>query len=365
MAKNTAEKNQVYLFFGEDSFLVDKEASGIIEKLKPSLDPAFGMERIDGAVNTVAEACDAVSKTVEALVTRGFCGGKLVWLKNASFLDRSVTGRSKAVKDKLEALSSLVSSGLPSGHVLLVSSLNVDKTTSFYKTLKKTGDVREFAPEKAPYRQVEALKQFVASECKNYGLTISDRVMSALQERAGTSKTLLCQEIAKLSLFLGERKEVTSKDVQLVVSPSREASNFDFLDAVGKKDIRKALTLLRDMLFHKDNSIGVIFMMESHFKQLGIFKELIAMGLIERRGRNASVKSMPGELEQTLEKLLKRKPQTYHSFYLGKMVEQSDNFSAAKIRAVQKIIAQTHQKMVRSSIPKEILLELALIRVCR
>lgn len=363
-----AKEKQVYLFFGEDAFLRDKACTELVEKIKPSLDESFGFEQIDGAVNTVAEAVDAIGKTSEALVTRVFFGnGKLVWLKKANFLDRSVTGRSTTVKDKINEIITLITKGLPEGHILLVSAPAVDKATSFYKTCKKAGDTREFTPEKTAYRLNAAIKDFIAEEAKLHGLTIRSTTIAAFQEKVGSDKAIIHQEIEKLSVYLGDRKEITANDIKLLVSPSKDYSGLEFMDAMGERDLARATTLLKGMLFRKESPIGIISMMESRFKQFGIYKELDKLKLIKKPRYpkdTAAFKDMSAEQQQIIERLLKRPLKSIHSFFLTKTVMQTGNFTLKEINNIHNIIAQTHQKMVRSSVPNELLLELALIKIC-
>ena len=89
-----AKASPIHFVTGSDEAAVRKAASALARELAPGAD-VFGLEIIDGAVDTADAAVKCVQKTIQALLTLPFLGGsKLVWLKNASFLADSVAGRS-------------------------------------------------------------------------------------------------------------------------------------------------------------------------------------------------------------------------------------------------------------------------------
>ncbi|MCX6973559.1 MAG: hypothetical protein NTZ94_04520, partial [Verrucomicrobia bacterium] len=76
-AKKTS--SSVYFIAGSDDAAVKKAASALAEKLAPGAD-AFGLEVIDGGVETVDAAVSQLQETLQALATLPFLGGsKLVW----------------------------------------------------------------------------------------------------------------------------------------------------------------------------------------------------------------------------------------------------------------------------------------------
>ena len=119
-----------YFITGSDEAAVKKAAVALAAELAPGAD-AFGLETIDGAVDTVDAAAGKIHETSQALLTLPFLGGtKLVWLKSATFLADTVTGRSDSVSEALEALCEVLKSPLPDGVVFLMSAPEPDKRRS-------------------------------------------------------------------------------------------------------------------------------------------------------------------------------------------------------------------------------------------
>src|SRR5688572_424995 len=137
------EASRIRVVVGSDESEVKRAAKKIAEELAPAGD--FGSDIIDGSVDYAEHAAQRIHQTIEALLTFPFLGGdKLVWLKNATFLDDSTTGRAEVVVEALEKLADVLRSGLPEKTHFLLSALDVDKRRTFYKTLQKLAKVDVF-----------------------------------------------------------------------------------------------------------------------------------------------------------------------------------------------------------------------------
>ena len=129
----------IHFISGSDDSAVKKAASELAAKLAPGAD-AFGLEIIDGAVETVDAAIARTREAMQSLATMPFLGGtKLVWLKSAAFLADSVAGRSENVTAVVEQLCDLLDEGLPDGVAFLLSAPGADKRRSAYKRISKAG----------------------------------------------------------------------------------------------------------------------------------------------------------------------------------------------------------------------------------
>src|SRR4030088_3593074 len=85
--KSPTRTPKIHAVVGSDEAEVKRAAAELAERLTPPGAGDFGLEIIDGAVENVEQAVARIRSTIEALQTLPFLGsGKLVWLKNASFL---------------------------------------------------------------------------------------------------------------------------------------------------------------------------------------------------------------------------------------------------------------------------------------
>ena len=142
MVSTKKRASEVHFVTGSDEAAVRKAAVEFAKDLAPDAD-VFGLEVIDGAVDNVEAAINALQQASQALLTLPFLGGsKLVWLKNASFLADVGAGRSESVTGALETLCQVLESGLPEGVSFLLSAPLADKRRTGYKALGETCDHR-------------------------------------------------------------------------------------------------------------------------------------------------------------------------------------------------------------------------------
>src|SRR5690606_15552480 len=79
--------------------------------------------------------------------------------------------------------------------------------------------------------------------------------------------------------FIGDRDEITDKDVLQVVSRSRVDRIFDLTDAIGGKDKAKALTVLANLLEFGQSEVGAVALLNRHFRILSQIKSLSSQAL--------------------------------------------------------------------------------------
>ena len=142
-AAKTKTASQIYAVLGSDDVAVKSTARELAGQLTPAEGGDFGCDVIDGAVQYVSDAVDRIHATIEALLTFPFFGGeKLVWLKSATFLADTVTGRSETVTKALDKLLAILQDGLPEGIVFL---LRIEIMVGLTENLG-SGDVGYFLP---------------------------------------------------------------------------------------------------------------------------------------------------------------------------------------------------------------------------
>lgn len=80
------------------------------------------------------------------------------------------------------------------------------------------------------------------------GGTIDAETAALLATYVGSSLRDLDNELEKLFLYTGERTVITRDDVSAVVGISREYNVFEFQNAIGRRDARRATEILERML---------------------------------------------------------------------------------------------------------------------
>lgn len=93
-----------------------------------------------------------------------------------------------------------------------------------------------------------AMPGWVAAEMQRLGKTIDRAAAQELCEMVGSDIDRLLREVEKISLYVGDRDEVTVEDVHAVSIPVSEENIFELMDAIGRKDAATALSMLDGVL---------------------------------------------------------------------------------------------------------------------
>lgn len=116
----------------------------------------------------------------------------------------------------------------------------LDGRTSLSKLLKKTAHVftsKKIYDSKLP----EWTNELVTAR----GYNIAQKALMLLVEHIGNDLSRIANEVDKLLLNLGSEKLITEDDIEKYVGVSKEYNVFELQDALGKKDLSKAMKIIR------------------------------------------------------------------------------------------------------------------------
>lgn len=77
------------------------------------------------------------------------------------------------------------------------------------------------------------------------GLSIAPKALQLMVEHIGNDLSRIHNEITKLEVNLGGRKQITEDDIEQYVGVSKEFNVFELQSALGKKDLGRALTIVQ------------------------------------------------------------------------------------------------------------------------
>ena len=360
---------QLYLVCGDDEFQVTTRAKALVDELVPQAEASLGLERLDGAATTIEMALEVIASAEEAIRTPSFFGGhKLVWLQNCSFLSDAVVGKSDAVKARLERLAKTLSDGLLPGHYLLITAGKPDKRFAFYKACAGVGEVEEYSTPEKQRQAEQSARQRAIGWVREAGLEMSEPVLQHFIERVGMDSRHLNNELTKLSTYLGDRREVSLDDLDAITSASRESVAWDLSDAFGKRDLPRALELLRQLLFQQESCLRLMGMLGNRIRDLAIYREAIDRGWMQTGGgRGGALQwgEVPPDTAELYASAMARDPRKVHPYRAGLLAEQARGFSMRELRICMKLHADTQRLLVSSSRDPVVLMELLLIRMLK
>jgi DNA polymerase-3 subunit delta len=166
---------------------------------------------------------------------------------------------------------------------------------------------------------------------------------------------------------MGERKKVERDDIDAIVCASSTSMAWDLTDAIGKRDIDSALKVLRQLLFQRENPVGLVMAIHHLMRNLLIYREALENKwlIIGSGNSNAKWVGVPPEMDEHYAKSYLRDPRKMHPYRLGILAAQASNYKLRELRRCQKEVMEAHEQMVSSSVPQEIILELLLMRMMR
>lgn len=370
MAKKSQDKSEVnlFLFVGDNRFKASAEARKIINQRLSPEEQTLSLEIIDGQASNAADAVDVIAQCRQAIATAGFLADKkLVWLQNASFFDNSPTGKSKSVKEAIDRLTSVISTTFPENHTLIITAKEVKGKTSFLKTCKQKGKVVEFALPK-PWRRDKTAFEYAREVFAKKGISINSFLLKEFIGKTSTDLSHIQQESEKLTMFLGNRKQVRREDLQQIVCASHEKFSWDIEDALRNRDLARSINVLRQLLFQKHEPVALVTALAYHFRYLLLVREALDCGLLKPGtsrlpAQKQNLKNVPDHLQEFLIQALSADPRKRHPIAMRNAVTETRTYTRKKLVEAYDTILETRKKLVSTRVSPALLMEMLLIKL--
>lgn len=278
----TGPLSEVYFFYGEEIFLGERLKDAVIMKALGTLKDDFNLQVFYGKDAAMGDVINAAS-------------GFPVMSDRKVVVVKDLDAFSKADKDAL-----LHYTARPSDTTcLILMAVKADFRLSFYKTLAEhavTVEVQK--PDENEWQ--DWIEHFITEKEKR----IDPHAAFLLASRLEISLQDLYGEIEKIVTYIGDRPVITDADVEAVIGLSRQYNAFQLADAVGEKDLGKALAIFRRMLANGEEPVGIIIMLFRHFNILWVIRDMSQAG------------DAPADIERTLKEQWNIWPQLYRQNYL-------------------------------------------------
>lgn len=338
-----------YVFHGDDEFGSAEELSRLRAKLAGG-DPAMAELNttiLDGKGLTLGElrhVCDAIPFMADRRLV--IVNGLLSRLASGRQLRGRATSKAEGgarneslLKDLIAYLPVLP----PTTRLIFVESKTLQTSHPVLRLVAKEGKAIG-AYSKLFTRPKEGdLPGWILRRTKTKAGAISSEAAVMLAELGGNDLRLLDQEIDKLVLYVDGR-QITTEDVQALVSHAREMSIFDLVDCVGRRQTDRALRLLHQLL---DDGAAPLYLLTMLARQVRILiqvKELRAQGLGPRE--------IAGRLK-------------LHPYVAEKGCAQAQNFAMAQLEAAYQQLVQTDWRLKTGQMPENLALDVLIVGLTR
>lgn len=285
----TGQLKQIYLLYGEEDYLKKQYRDKLHQAIVP-LEDTMNYAYYEGKGINVREVID-LAETLPFFSER-----RLIILENSGFFKTASPELADYMKE------------LPKTTAMIFVETEIDKRGKLYKAVKDKGRVVELG------RQDEGtLLRWVAGHVKREGKQITEQTIRFFLTKVGTDMENIQKELEKLFCYTLEKQEITVGDVEEICTTQITNQVFDMVDAVAKKQQRKALDYYYDLLALKEPPMRILFLLTRQFRLLWEVKDMDRQGYPRKE-----IASKAG----------------LHPFVVGKYQEQARSFSERSLRMI-------------------------------
>lgn len=310
----------IYLLFGKQRYLIDKEINNII------LDNNISDLNISKYNLEINEMVDILE---DAQMISLFDDKKLIIVDN-SFIFSTIKRKKEIDTTELEKY---LDNPNPNSTIIFISNdENINNVKKIVKKVKKIGKVIE-------YNDEINKETLIKNAFKDYN--ISKDALKIFEDRVGNDLGVIQNEIDKIKIYKDKDYTITSNDIINLVSKRYELDIFNFIDKIIYKKVDEALTIYEEMLKYNEEPIKIISILADNFRLMYQSREL------QKVGYNIF------DIGTTLEE---------NPYRIKFVLEKSKDYTNQKLLELINELADIDLNIKTGKIDKELALELFIIK---
>ncbi|MCI8760010.1 MAG: DNA polymerase III subunit delta [Clostridia bacterium] len=251
----------LYLLYGEEVFLLESS----IKKIRS----LFG-EAIKG-INYISIDETNYNELIADIETPSFgYEKKLIIAKNTGLFKKEGKRKNAELAHIREKINTYLKDNIEivnTSVVLVFIEEEADTKQELYTTIDKLGVICKF-----DYQKPLQIEKRIQAICNGYKVTIEPATLRYFIECCGTNMQDLINEIRKLIEYVGENGNIQKEDIDQLATKKLESVIFDLTDSLGKKNIAKALEVLKNLIYAKEPLQKILITLYNHFKKLYLVK---------------------------------------------------------------------------------------------
>jgi DNA polymerase-3 subunit delta len=361
-----------------------------------------------GIFNLSFEDMDKSSRK-KTLGTGNTSGIDDVWLDEIIAYCRQHDLAVPVVRDDSRILQQAVEKGFPKSNHLIITTDTVDKRRGLFKTLSSKGMVVDCSVPKGARRADQIVQESVLVEKMESILADGSKTMDqatylALYEMTGFDLRTFCNNLEKLISWVGDRVEITIKDVESVLQRTKRDPIYELTNALADRSVDSALFFLNSILSSGIHPLQVLTALVNQVRKLLLakgfvkspqgkdwqsgcpytyFQKQIIPAIVEydrklmdqldkwqtmlnteaiSQKAGSPKKGKKKKSKATTDLLIAKNPKNPYPIYL--LLKKSDGFSQDKLISAVEVLAETDKKLKTSSQYPKLVLEKAILSIC-
>lgn len=318
--KNKSFSN-IYLIYGEELYLKNIYEKKLVDNIVDESLKMMNFDIFEGKninIQRVIDSCNTLPFMNEH---------RLVILKNTNLIY-------DAKKDDITILEKYINI-LPKTTILIFIEEKIDKKLKIFKTISKIGSVHQM-----DIQSEESLIKWIINVCNKNNKNISPKEAIYMIRNIGANMEVLLNEINKLVSFSNE-KIITIKDIDIICTKSVESKIFDLIKFIANKNVEKALSIYKNLIFNKTSPFMVLSLIYRQFKIILQTKHLQEKG----HSINAIASSL-----------------SLRDFMIKEAVVQGKNFTKETVLKVLKECQEIDNNIKTGKMQDELAIELLIIK---
>ena len=250
----------LYLLYGEEKFLLENT----VKKIKK----LFG-ELILG-INYIQINENNIDSLISDIETPAFgYSKKLIIVKDSGLYKKEKRGAAKQNKELPNKIASYITENfeqIQQSIVIVFIEEEISKN-DLLAIIEKKGVTCNF--EKLKPLEI---KKKIKAICNAYKVNIDERTLDFFIETCGTNMLSLINEIRKLIEYAGENGTITKDSITKLSIKEFDSVIFDLTDNLGRKNVKAALEILRELIYNKEPIQKILITLYTHFKKIYLSK---------------------------------------------------------------------------------------------
>lgn len=234
----------IYLLYGSEHYLRQQYKQKLKQALIPA-DDTINFSRFEGQHTDVSALID-LAETLPF-----FADYRLILIEDSGFF-----------KNGCETLVNYLPH-LPSSTVLVFSESEIDKRGRLYKSVKKSGRIVEFEQQNE-----QLLTRWILGRLKRENKKITQSVLQLFLSKTGMDMSNIDKELEKLLCYTLNKEIIEAADIEAICTEQVTNQIFEMVNAIGKRDQTRALSLYYDLLALKEAPMRILFLINRQFRIL-------------------------------------------------------------------------------------------------
>ena len=323
------EYARVYIFFGEETFLLNHYTAQLKKQLVDELTESFNYHKLTQENFDIRSFADSV-ESLPMMAEHTF-----LWVDDIDIF--------KLPEDEREKMAQILADIPEYCSVLFTyetAPWNPDgRYRKLYQAIMENGYIVEFAKQSVSDLTAWITRHFAAN-----GKTIAPNLCQYLIEISGGTMTALAGEIKKVCAYSGADTIVKS-DIDAVVEPVLDVLVYEITKSLSNGNYAGALSQLQLVLKRQEKPVSILGVIGNHFRQLSAARIVLDSG--ENYG--------------ALAKLFPKTPE----FVLKRLMSSAKNFSPRFYKAASSLILEADMHLKTSFDEPERILEMLILELAQ